>query len=144
MEEPYKFEVVILKQYNPNYGNNRECICGCTYAQHFTPWCEVSTTHNGCDNFIELPPGQITPDDAREQGKKDKQEGREFNSFYSTVNIFVRDAYQKGYEKGTTSVEELLQELSECMGDDFNVIANEDDGDYLKFGDEDPWNDLTL
>lgn len=51
----YEYKEVIRK-YNPNYGDNRMCICGHQYHRHFDFYDGIERTgckYCGCDNFVE-------------------------------------------------------------------------------------------
>lgn len=53
LEYEYK---VVEKKYNPNYGDNRICVCGHSYYRHFDSYEGMAATgckYCGCDNFIE-------------------------------------------------------------------------------------------
>lgn len=53
LEYEYK---VIKKIYNPNYGDNRVCICGHPYYRHFDTYENMypcGCKYCSCDNFIE-------------------------------------------------------------------------------------------
>lgn len=58
-EKPYIIETITIqkKKYNPNYGDNRMCVCGHTYYRHFDPWEDmeaVGCKYCGCEEFIEV------------------------------------------------------------------------------------------
>ena len=59
MEElPYieKTIVTIERHYNPNYGDDRKCICGHPYYRHFDTYEEMyacGCKYCYCSNFIE-------------------------------------------------------------------------------------------
>ncbi len=59
MEQPYiiKQETVETKHYNPNYGDDKFCRCGCTYHRHFDTYDgmkPVGCKYCGdCDEFKE-------------------------------------------------------------------------------------------
>lgn len=58
-EKPYMIETITIqkKKYNPNYGDDRMCICGHTYYRHFDPWEDMETVgckYCGCQEFIEV------------------------------------------------------------------------------------------
>lgn len=57
-EKPYIIETITIKKkkYNPNYGDNRMCVCGHTYYRHFDPWEDmeaVGCKYCGCEEFRE-------------------------------------------------------------------------------------------
>lgn len=57
-EKPYIIETITIqkKKYNPNYGDNRMCVCGHTYYRHFDPWDDmeaVGCKYCGCQQFVE-------------------------------------------------------------------------------------------
>lgn len=57
-EKPYIIETITIqkKKYNPNYGDNRMCVCGHTYYRHFDPWEDmeaVGCKYCGCSEFVE-------------------------------------------------------------------------------------------
>lgn len=57
-EKPYIIETITIqkKKYNPNYGDNRMCVCGHTYYRHFDPWNDmeaVGCKYCGCQEFVE-------------------------------------------------------------------------------------------
>lgn len=57
-EKPYIVDTITIqkKKYNPNYGDNRMCVCGHTYYRHFDPWDDmeaVGCKYCGCEEFIE-------------------------------------------------------------------------------------------
>ena len=46
----------ILKKYNPNYGDDKICICGHSYYRHFDSWENmkpVGCKYCNCHNFVE-------------------------------------------------------------------------------------------
>ena len=47
-EQPYIEETVTttVYKYNPNYGDDRICICGHSYYRHFDSWEDMEAT--GC------------------------------------------------------------------------------------------------
>ena len=56
--EPYlEYEYkVVERKYNPNYGDNRMCICGHPYHRHFDSYENmeaVGCKYCGCDEFVE-------------------------------------------------------------------------------------------
>ena len=57
-DDPYKetvLEVIgILKEYNPDFGDDKICECGHTYYRHFDSWegmAPVGCKYCGCDEF---------------------------------------------------------------------------------------------
>lgn len=57
-DDPYKEIVLevagVLKQYNPDFGDNRLCECGHTYYRHFDSWegmAPVGCKYCGCREF---------------------------------------------------------------------------------------------
>lgn len=57
-EKPYITETITMqkKKYNPNYGDNRMCVCGHTYYRHFDAWNDmeaVGCKYCGCQEFVE-------------------------------------------------------------------------------------------
>ncbi len=57
-EKPYIIETITKqkKKYNPNYGDNRMCVCGHTYYRHFDSWNDmeaVGCKYCGCQEFVE-------------------------------------------------------------------------------------------
>ena len=59
-DAPYLYRVVttLEKEYNPKYGDDRECACGHTYNRHFDSYEEMSPVgckYCNCDTFIEAP-----------------------------------------------------------------------------------------
>lgn len=57
-EKPYIIETITIqkKKYNPNYGDNRMCVCGHTYYRHFDPYEDmeaVGCKYCGCQEFVE-------------------------------------------------------------------------------------------
>lgn len=58
LEDPYlvyEYKVKI-KKYNPNYGDNRMCVCGHSYVRHFDSYENMEACgckYCGCNNFIE-------------------------------------------------------------------------------------------
>lgn len=55
LEYEYKETV---KRYNPNYGDNRMCVCGHPYYRHFDSWENmrpVGCKYCGCREFVEAP-----------------------------------------------------------------------------------------
>lgn len=53
LEYEYK---VTEKKYNPNYGDNRICVCGHTYERHFDSYENmepVGCKYCGCSEFVE-------------------------------------------------------------------------------------------
>ena len=57
-EKPYIIETRVIKilKYNPNYGDDRICICGHPYHRHFD-WMEnnypIGCKYCDCTQFIE-------------------------------------------------------------------------------------------
>ncbi len=63
-EKPYikKVKRIVQKKYNPNYGDNRICICGHPYHRHFDSYDNmrpVGCKYCGCNNFVERDDGPI-------------------------------------------------------------------------------------
>lgn len=57
-DEPYIPTIVIAKckRYNPTYGNERICICGAKYYEHFDEegfGIPQPIKHNGCSQFVK-------------------------------------------------------------------------------------------
>lgn len=57
-EQPYikSISEVVEFKYNPNYGDDRICICGHSYYRHFDPYEEmeaVGCKYCGCSEFEE-------------------------------------------------------------------------------------------
>lgn len=53
LEYEYK---VITRRYNPNYGDNRMCVCGHPYHRHFDSYENmeaVGCKYCGCSEFVE-------------------------------------------------------------------------------------------
>ena len=51
----YEYKTTI-KKYNPNYGDNRMCVCGHSYYRHFDSWESmqpIGCKYCMCDNFVE-------------------------------------------------------------------------------------------
>jgi len=61
IEPPFLTRKVVkyLKEYNPNYGDDRMCTCGHTYYRHFDTYEEMSNVGCkyagacGCEGFKE-------------------------------------------------------------------------------------------
>jgi hypothetical protein len=58
-DEPYLLEniFVIKRKYNPNYDNDKTCICGHPYHRHFDSYENmeaVGCKYCGCNNFEEI------------------------------------------------------------------------------------------
>jgi hypothetical protein len=57
-DEPYlvyEYTERVIK-YNPNYGDNRICICGHAYHRHFDSWEDneaCGCKYCGCHHFVE-------------------------------------------------------------------------------------------
>lgn len=50
--------IIVEKQYNPKYGDNRVCVCGHTYYHHFDSYEEMypcGCKYCGCHEFVEMP-----------------------------------------------------------------------------------------
>lgn len=59
MEEPYLTKIVKteVRQYNPDYGDDRICKCGHAYYRHFDSYEDnnpCGCKYCGCFEFIEL------------------------------------------------------------------------------------------
>lgn len=59
-EKPYIIKMVETKHYNPNYGDNRLCVCGHPYYRHFDTYedmeaCCCKYCDCGYQNFREKP-----------------------------------------------------------------------------------------
>lgn len=57
-ELPYitKTIIKVLAFYNPNYGDNRICVCGHTYYRHFDPYEQmenIGCKYCECHTFVE-------------------------------------------------------------------------------------------
>lgn len=64
-DEPYLVKEVVrtARLFNPEYGNDRVCMCGHTYERHFDFYEEpdmqdVGCKYCPCDNFMENTNGQ--------------------------------------------------------------------------------------
>lgn len=61
IHEPYlEYEYkATIKKYNPNYGDNRMCVCGHPYHRHFDPYEDMDEVcgckYCSCRSFIEIP-----------------------------------------------------------------------------------------
>lgn len=55
-DSPYIEEVVTIKRYNPNFGDNRKCKCGHSYIRHFDLYdCDdefIGCKYCGCEDFV--------------------------------------------------------------------------------------------
>jgi predicted nucleic acid-binding Zn-ribbon protein len=65
-EKPYlervETIVVVHREYNHNYGDERVCQCGHVYYRHFDPYEEMSAVgckYCGCSQFVEITNEQI-------------------------------------------------------------------------------------
>lgn len=59
MEKPYLIteKIVYVKEYNPNYGDDRICECGHKYYRHFDSYVEmdpVGCKYCACNHFVEF------------------------------------------------------------------------------------------
>lgn len=57
-EKPYLEKTVIVRQYNPKYGDDRLCTCGHPYYRHFDSYEEmepIGCKYCGCYTFVEAP-----------------------------------------------------------------------------------------
>ena len=55
-ENPYLEKIVVVRRYNPNYGDDRICRCGHSYGRHFDPYEgmePVGCKYCGCYEFVE-------------------------------------------------------------------------------------------
>lgn len=57
-EQPYieHTELVVIRVYNPKYGDDRVCECGHTYYRHFDTYCDMynwGCKYCGCFDFKE-------------------------------------------------------------------------------------------
>jgi hypothetical protein len=55
-EKPYLEKWVVEYTYNPNYGDDRVCVCGHAYYRHFDSWegmANVGCKYCGCHEFKE-------------------------------------------------------------------------------------------
>lgn len=55
-EKPYLEKITVELVYNPNYGNERICICGHEYYRHFDSYEEMyncGCKYCRCYNFVE-------------------------------------------------------------------------------------------
>jgi hypothetical protein len=57
-EKPYLEEtkVIVIRKYNPNYGDDRICECGHSYYRHFDTYEDMypcGCKYCGCDEFKE-------------------------------------------------------------------------------------------
>jgi hypothetical protein len=46
----------VVREYNPNYGDNRICLCGHPYYRHFDSYedmADVGCKYCDCDDFVE-------------------------------------------------------------------------------------------
>lgn len=53
LEYEYK---VVQRCYNPNYGDNRMCVCGHTYERHFDSYedmAAIGCKYCGCTEFVK-------------------------------------------------------------------------------------------
>jgi len=57
VEKPYLEETVIELKYNPNYGDDRICVCGHSYYRHFDSYENMDAIGckycYDCRNFVE-------------------------------------------------------------------------------------------
>lgn len=66
-QEPYLFttEVVTHRHYNPEYGDDRVCICGHPYYRHFDTYDKmepVGCKYCCCYEFLERRPDDDSPE----------------------------------------------------------------------------------
>lgn len=57
-QKPYleKVKITIIKEYNPQYGDDRVCKCGHPYYRHFDTYEKMfpcGCKYCGCDEFVE-------------------------------------------------------------------------------------------
>lgn len=54
-EKPYieEYQVMKIKKYNPNYGDDRVCVCGHKYIEHFDETKSIGCNICNCVDFIE-------------------------------------------------------------------------------------------
>lgn len=58
-EKPYLEVQVIEYHYNPNYGDDRICVCGDSYYRHFDSWEDMypcGCKYCECVEFVEQTP----------------------------------------------------------------------------------------
>ena len=80
IQPPYieEQEIIIHRRYNPNYGNNRLCICGHVYYRHFDSYTDmenVGCKYCSCGDF------------------------KEFAGEYSVIDTFVRENAPEKYKE---------------------------------------------
>lgn len=102
-QEPYIIrEVVqIVREYNPEYGDERICECGHSYDRHFDSYEDmepVGCKYCDCYEFIEVLPGQKTGKDAEDDGYDDGVEGLPMRTEYEDTKW--KEVYERWYEYG--------------------------------------------
>lgn len=102
-QEPYIIREVthIVREYNPEYGDDRICECGHSYYRHFDSWDNmepVGCKYCSCYEFIEVKPGQKTRGDAEDDGYSDGFSGLEKRTEYESTKW--KDVYDNWYEYG--------------------------------------------
>lgn len=113
-QEPYIIREVthIVREYNPEYGDDRICECGHSYGRHFDSWEDmepVGCKYCDCYEFVEIEDGKDTIADAGDQGYKDGKEGLPYFNPYAQYGSDGRwhEAYKMKYQWGQESRRDL-------------------------------------
>lgn len=113
-EKPYIIrEVVhIVREYNPNYGDERICECGHSYSRHFDSYEDmepVGCKYCSCYDFVEIEDGKETIEEAARRGYDDGKSGLPYNNTFAEIGAEARwhEAYKTRYEWGLDSRRDL-------------------------------------
>lgn len=113
-QQPYIIKEVVLikREYNPDYGDNRICECGHTYDRHFDSWEDmepVGCKYCECDEFVEIEEGKPTIKDAGDLGYQDGKAGLKYFNPYAEHGKDGRwhEAYKTRYSWGADTRRDL-------------------------------------
>jgi hypothetical protein len=115
-EKPYlervETIVVVHREYNPNYGDDRVCQCGHVYYRHFDPYEEMSAVGckycGGCE-FVEITNEQIA-----------EQFVKAFQPL--TMKEAKNTSYFKSYDGSAASIVEISDMEFRCRHELRDVI----------------------
>lgn len=113
-QKPYIIREVVrtVREYNPEYGDERICECGHSYARHFDSWEDmepVGCKYCDCHEFVEIEEGKETIEEAACRGYDDGKAGKEYNNCYATFGSECRwhEAYKTRFEWGQDTRRDL-------------------------------------
>lgn len=113
-QQPYIIRVITteIREYNPEYGDERICECGHTYYRHFDSYEEMEACgckYCYCDHFVEIEEDRDTIEDAGTKGYEDGKTGLPYVNPYEKCGDDERwhEEYKMKYQWGVETRRDL-------------------------------------